>query len=135
MRTFPGVEHRIEFVRERKGVQYYNDSKATNVDATAKAVAAFPDCIHLILGGKDKNSNYADLADLLRKRVKAVYTIGSAAEKIESHLRGVVSIHSCGTLEKAVTTAAAAAHPGDGKKDGLWFHQYSSDRGFTNSRS
>jgi len=94
-------------------VEFYNDSKATNVDATAKAVAAFPGGIHLILGGKDKNSDYTQLSDLLRARVRAIYTIGSAAEKIESHLRGVVSIHSCETLDKAVSTAAAAAHPGE----------------------
>ena len=110
---FKAVEHRLEFVANLNGVDYYNDSKATNVDATAKAVEAFPGCIHLILGGKDKNSDYRLLSDLLRQRVKAVYTIGSAAGKIESHLRGVVPIHSCETLEKAVATAAGAAHPGD----------------------
>ena len=69
--------------------------------------------IHLILGGKDKNSDYTQLAQLLRERVRAVYTIGSAAAKIESQLRGVVSIHSCETLDKAVSAAAAAAHPGE----------------------
>ena len=111
--NFKAVEHRLEYVATINGVEFYNDSKATNVDATAKAIAAFPGGIHLILGGKDKNSDYTLLSDLLRSRVKAVYTIGSAAEKIESHLRGVVSIHSCETLEKAVTTAATAAHPGD----------------------
>ncbi len=110
---FKAVEHRLEYVATINGVEFYNDSKATNVDATAKAIAAFPGGIHLILGGKDKNSDYTQLADLLRARVRAVYTIGSAAEKIESHLRGVVSIHSCGTLDKAVSTAAAAAHPGE----------------------
>jgi UDP-N-acetylmuramoylalanine--D-glutamate ligase len=111
--AFKAVEHRLEFVASLNGVDYYNDSKATNVDATAKAVEAFPGCIHLILGGKDKNSDYTELAGLLRQRVKAVYTIGSAAPKIESHLRGVVPIHHCETLDKAVATAAAAAHPGD----------------------
>jgi UDP-N-acetylmuramoylalanine--D-glutamate ligase len=111
--NFKAVEHRLEYVATINGVEFYNDSKATNVDATAKAIAAFPGGIHLILGGKDKNSDYTLLSDLLRARVKAVYTIGSAAEKIESHLRGVVAIHSCETLEKAVTTAAAAAHAGD----------------------
>ena len=111
--SFKAVEHRLEYVATINGVEFYNDSKATNVDATAKAIAAFPGGIHLILGGKDKNSDYTLLSDLLRARVKAVYTIGSAAEKIESHLRGVVAIHSCETLDKAVSTAAAAAHPGD----------------------
>ncbi len=110
---FHAVEHRLEFVATVHGVDFYNDSKATNVDATEKAVAAFPSGIHLILGGKDKGSDYTTLAPLLRERVRAVYTIGVAAEKIESQLRGVVSIHSCGTLDVAVNAAAAAAHPGE----------------------
>ncbi len=96
-----------------QGVEFYNDSKATNVDATAKAIAAFSGGIHLILGGKDKNSDYTQLSDLLRARVSAVYTIGAAAAKIESHLRGVVSIHSCETLEKAVQAASSSARPGE----------------------
>jgi UDP-N-acetylmuramoylalanine--D-glutamate ligase len=110
---FHAVEHRLEYVATLNGVEFYNDSKATNVDATAKAIEAFPGGIHLILGGKDKNSDYTQLALLLRERVKAVYTIGSAAAKIESELRGVVSIHSCQTLEKAVHAAAAAARSGE----------------------
>jgi UDP-N-acetylmuramoylalanine--D-glutamate ligase len=110
---FKAVEHRLEFVATVGGIQFYNDSKATNVDATAKAIAAFSTGIHLILGGKDKNSDYTQLTDLIRERVRAIYTIGSAAAKIESHLRGVVSIRSCGTLDKAVAAAAAAAHPGE----------------------
>jgi UDP-N-acetylmuramoylalanine--D-glutamate ligase len=111
--SFQAVEHRLEFVAAINGVEFYNDSKATNVDATAKAIAAFQSGIHLILGGKDKGSDYTQLAQLLRERVRAVYTIGSAAAKIESHLRGVVSIHSCGTLDNAVSAAASAARPGD----------------------
>jgi len=110
---FHAVEHRLEFVADLHGVEFYNDSKATNVDATEKAISAFPSGIHLILGGKDKESDYTTLSPLLRERVRAVYTIGSAAEKIESQLRGVVSIHSCGTLDTAVNAAAAAAHPGE----------------------
>ncbi|HUN86047.1 MAG TPA: UDP-N-acetylmuramoyl-L-alanine--D-glutamate ligase [Terracidiphilus sp.] len=110
---FKAVEHRLEYVATLNGVEFYNDSKATNVDATAKAIAAFSTGIHLILGGKDKNSDYTQLNDLLRARVRAVYTIGSAAAKIESHLRGIVPIHSCETLDKAVNAAASAAHPGE----------------------
>jgi len=94
-------------------VEYYNDSKATNVDATAKAIAAFNSGIHLILGGKDKGSDYTQLAQLLRQRVRAIYTIGTAAAKIESQLRGVVSIRTCETLDVAVNAAANAARPGD----------------------
>jgi UDP-N-acetylmuramoylalanine--D-glutamate ligase len=110
---FKAVEHRLEYVATRKGVEFYNDSKATNVDATAKAIAAFSSGIHLILGGKDKGSPYTVLADLLRERASAVYTIGVAAPKIEADLRGVVPILSCETLQKAVAAAAAAARPGE----------------------
>ena len=110
---FKAVEHRLEFVATVRGVAFFNDSKATNVDATKKALEAFPGGVHLILGGKDKNSDYTELADLLRARVKTVYTIGSAAEKIERHLAGVVKIVSAGTLDAAVRQAAQSAVPGD----------------------
>ncbi len=110
---FRAVEHRLEYVATVNGVEFYNDSKATNVDATAKAVAAFSGGVHLILGGKDKGSDYTTLSQLLRERVRAVYTIGAAAAKIESHLRGVVTIQSCETLANAVSAAVAAARPGD----------------------
>jgi len=113
VKDFHAVEHRLEYVATINGVEYYNDSKATNVDATEKAVAAFASGIHLILGGKDKGSDYTTLTPLLRERVSAVYTIGSAAAKIESQLRGVISLHSCETLHNAVNAAATAARPGD----------------------
>lgn len=110
---FQAVEHRLEFVSTVQGVEYFNDSKATNVDATMKAVAAFPRGIHLILGGKDKDSDYTLLGPLLRERVKAVYTIGSAAEKIERELHGVVKMVGAGTMDVAVREAQKAAVPGD----------------------
>ena len=110
---FKAVEHRLEFVATVRGVAFFNDSKATNVDATKKALEAFPGGVHLILGGKDKNSDYTELADLVRARVKIVYTIGSAAEKIERHLAGVVKIVSAGTLDSAVRQAAQLAVAGD----------------------
>src|SRR5580700_1665866 len=84
VRDFKAVEHRLEFVATIRGVDYYNDSKATNVDATIKALESFPANIHLILGGKDKGSDYTVLNELLRQRVKRVYTIGAASAKIES---------------------------------------------------
>jgi UDP-N-acetylmuramoylalanine--D-glutamate ligase len=110
---FQAVEHRLEFVATINGVEFYNDSKATNVDATAKAVAAFDSGIHLILGGKDKGSDYTLLNQLLRERVRTVYTIGTAAAKIESQLRGVVPIESCENLASAVIAAGSAARPGE----------------------
>jgi UDP-N-acetylmuramoylalanine--D-glutamate ligase len=111
--TFTAVEHRLELVRKLNGVEFYNDSKATNVDATMKAVASFHKGIHLILGGKDKDSDYGTMVELLKERVKAVYTIGSAAEKIERQLHGVVKMVSAGTMQTAVTEAAKAATAGD----------------------
>ena len=111
--AFHAVEHRLEFVTAIHGVEYYNDSKATNVDATAKAIASFPGNIHLILGGKDKDSDYTQLNALLRARVKSVYTIGAAAEKIEGQIAGVTRVVHAGTLEAAVRQAALDAVSGD----------------------
>ncbi|MGA7158873.1 MAG: UDP-N-acetylmuramoyl-L-alanine--D-glutamate ligase [Acidobacteriaceae bacterium] len=110
---FKAVEHRLEFVREVGGVRYYNDSKATNVDATLKAVEAFASGIYLILGGKDKGSDYRVLEPLLRERVKTVITIGSAAEKIERQLDGVAKMERAETLERAVAFAHKTAVAGD----------------------
>jgi UDP-N-acetylmuramoylalanine--D-glutamate ligase len=110
---FRAVEHRLEFVANVNGADYYNDSKATNVDATAKAIGAFPGGIHLILGGKDKNSDYTLLRRLLEERVVAVYTIGAAAEKIEGHIKGAAKVVRAGTMEVAVEKAAEAAKPGE----------------------
>jgi UDP-N-acetylmuramoylalanine--D-glutamate ligase len=110
--NFKAVEHRLEFVATIGGVDYYNDSKATNVDATIKALESFPANVHLILGGKDKGSDYSVLNDLLRERVKRVYTIGAAAAKIESQIKNVEIEHS-ETLENAIRKAHAIAEPGD----------------------
>jgi UDP-N-acetylmuramoylalanine--D-glutamate ligase len=111
--NFKAVEHRLEFVATVAGVEYYNDSKATNVDATIKALESFPANIHLILGGKDKGSDYSVLNDLLRQRVKRVYTIGAAAAKIESQIAGTTEIVPAQTLDNAVRQASKAAAPGD----------------------
>ncbi|HEV7219442.1 MAG: UDP-N-acetylmuramoyl-L-alanine--D-glutamate ligase [Terriglobales bacterium] len=110
---FKAVEHRLEYVATIGGVAFYNDSKATNVDATIKAIESFPANIHLILGGKDKGSDYSVLNDLLRQRVKRVYTIGAAADKIESQTKETVEIVHAETLDAAVKRAAKAAQPGD----------------------
>jgi UDP-N-acetylmuramoylalanine--D-glutamate ligase len=109
---FKAVEHRLEYVATVGGVEYYNDSKATNVDATIKALESFPRNIHLILGGKDKGSDYSLLNDLLKERVKRVYTIGASAAKIESQVRGT-EIVGAGTLEAAVKRASESAISGD----------------------
>jgi UDP-N-acetylmuramoylalanine--D-glutamate ligase len=115
--NFKAVEHRLEFVATIRGVDYYNDSKATNVDATIKALESFPANIHLILGGKDKGSDYSVLNDLLRQRVKRVYTIGAAAAKIESQIvstkNGGPELIHAETLENAIRKASTIAQPGD----------------------
>jgi UDP-N-acetylmuramoylalanine--D-glutamate ligase len=113
VRNFKAVEHRLEFVARVAGVDYYNDSKATNVDATIKALESFQANIHLILGGKDKGSDYTVLHELLRQRVKRVYTIGAAAAKIESQIQGAAEIEHAETLENAVRRASESAAPGD----------------------
>jgi len=113
IRSFAGVEHRIEFVAEIHGVRYYNDSKATNVDATLKALEAFPGRIVVILGGKDKDSDYSVLRPTLRDKAILVLLIGAAAKKIEHQIEGSVAIRQAETLEHAVELAAQTAHAGD----------------------
>lgn len=110
--SFPGVEHRIEFVRDRNGVLYYNDSKATNVDATEKAIDAFAGNLYIILGGKDKGSDYTVLKKKLAAKAKAVLLIGAAAPKIASQLEGLPLV-ACGTIDKAVEYGATHAVAGD----------------------
>ena len=113
VRSFAGVEHRLEFVAEIGGVRFYNDSKATNVDATLKALDAFPGRMLIILGGKDKGSDYTLLQAPLREKAILALLIGAAADKIEKQIAGSVAIEQAGTLERAVETAAHAARAGD----------------------
>ena len=110
--SFPGVEHRIEFVRDRNGVLFYNDSKATNVDATEKAIDAFTGNLYIILGGKDKGSDYTVLKQKLAAKAKAVLLIGAAAPKIASQLDGLPLV-ACGTIDKAVEYGTTHAVAGD----------------------
>jgi UDP-N-acetylmuramoylalanine--D-glutamate ligase len=113
VRSFAGVEHRLEFVAEIAGVRYYNDSKATNVDATLKALDAFHGRILIILGGKDKGSDYTALQRPLREKAILALLIGAAAEKIEKQIAGSVALERAETLERAVETASHAAQRGD----------------------
>ncbi len=113
VKDFRAVEHRLEYVSTVRGVQYYNDSKATNVDATIKALESFPGNVHLILGGRDKDSDYTELNSLLSARVKRVYTIGEAAGKIEAQIGNSAPLASAQTLEAAVQQASQSAVPGD----------------------
>ena len=113
VREFRAVEHRLELTATINGVTFYNDSKATNVDATVKALESFPGNIHIILGGKDKGSDYSVLNPLLRERVKRVYLIGAAADKIASQVQGAAELVRSGTLNRAVRQAFDAARSGD----------------------
>ena len=113
VRSFPGVEHRLEFVAELSGVSFFNDSKATNVDATIKALEAFSGGLFVILGGKDKGSDYGPLIPLLRERAKLVLLIGAASDKIAAQLGGSVRFERAKTLERAVALAHEHATDGD----------------------
>jgi UDP-N-acetylmuramoylalanine--D-glutamate ligase len=113
VKSFAGVEHRLEFTAEIRGVRYYNDSKATNVDATLKALDAFPGRILVILGGKDKGSDYTVLQKPLREKAILALLIGAAADKIEQQIEGSVAIERAGTIERAVEIASQAAQAGD----------------------
>jgi UDP-N-acetylmuramoylalanine--D-glutamate ligase len=113
VRTFKAVEHRLEFTAAISGVRFYNDSKATSVDAAMKAIDSFEGNLWVILGGKDKGSDYTVMRERLRSKAQAVLLIGAAAEKIAGHLNGAVRLIPCGTLERAVGEAFANAHPGD----------------------
>lgn len=110
---FAPVEHRLELVRELDGVAYFNDSKATSVDATLKAMDAFPGGLWIILGGKDKDSDYTVLRQPLRAKARAALLIGSAASKIASQIQDATPVLQCGTLAAAVREAHRAASPGD----------------------
>jgi len=116
VRSFKGVEHRLEFVAEiprTGGVKFYNDSKATNVDATIKCLEAFPRGVIVILGGKDKGSDYAPLAPLVRERCEHVILIGAAADKIAAALENTKPLHRAATMQDAVKLGLELGRSGD----------------------
>ncbi len=113
VKTFKAVEHRLEFVAEIAGVRFYNDSKATSVDATTKAIDSFSGNLWIILGGKDKGSDYTVLRERLHRKARAALLIGAAAEKIASQLEGATTLINAGTLDHAVHEAWKKAQPGD----------------------
>ena len=113
VRTFHAVEHRLEFVRNVGGIDFYNDSKATSVDATLKALEAFAGGLWVILGGKDKGLDYRALRAPLASRARAALLIGAAAPKIAEQLRGSVPLIDSRTLDAAIAHAYANGKPGD----------------------
>jgi UDP-N-acetylmuramoylalanine--D-glutamate ligase len=116
VKNFTGVEHRIEFVAEIEGVKFYNDSKATSVDATLKAIEALSEDdgkIILILGGRGKNAPYAPLADLIEKSVRKLVVIGEDAENIENQLKNHAEIVRANDMKNAVVKSFETAEKGD----------------------
>ena len=111
-KSFKGVEHRIEFVRELNGVEYYNDSKATNVDSVIVALKSFDKPIYLILGGKDKGNNYDQIKDLVKQHVKKIYAIGVSAQKVKNYFEQIVETEIKNTLQDCVIAANKEADPG-----------------------
>jgi UDP-N-acetylmuramoylalanine--D-glutamate ligase len=113
VRTFQAVEHRLEFVRNVSGIDFYNDSKATSVDATLKALDAFSGGLWVILGGKDKGLDYSLLRAPLAAKAHAALLIGAAASKIADQIRGAAPMVGSGTLEAAVACAFERGRAGD----------------------
>lgn len=113
IRTFEGLEHRLERVQSVRGVRFVNDSKATTVDATLKALQSFEAPVVLILGGKDKGADFTKLRRLVRARAKKVVLVGAATEKIRKALGGVVPMEEAKSFSEVVPRAFAAASRGD----------------------
>lgn len=113
IRTFSGLEHRLEKVLSYGRVDYVNDSKATTVDATIKAIQSFDRKIILILGGRDKGADFTLLRKPIRQKVKKVILVGEAREKIRNALHGAVAMEEASTLRRAVALASASASPGE----------------------
>ena len=114
LETFPGVAHRLEPVAEAAGVRYVNDSKATNTAAARRAVAAYDEPLHMILGGSDKGESYTELALDMAGRVRRAYLIGETAKEIATALELAGVDHELsGDLETAVRSAAGNAIPGE----------------------
>ena len=111
--AYPGLPHRLESVRVLDGVEWVNDSKATNVDSVLVALRAFEKDVLLIAGGKGKGAPYQPMVDEGRGKVKGVLTLGQDAETIAAAYQGAAPVHPCGTLAEAVRRARELARPGD----------------------
>jgi len=112
-RNFKGVEHRLEQVRTINGIEFINDSKATNVDSTVWALQGMHKPTILIAGGRDKNSDYRLISDLIKQKVKLLMLIGEAREKIRTAFKGLLSIEEASSLEEATQKSFKRAHGGD----------------------
>jgi len=110
---FSGIEHRLEYVRTINGVDYYNDSKATNVESVKYALKSFDRPVIIILGGRDKDSDFSILLPFLKEHVKQVLLIGEAALKIEPAIRNIIDYSHVDSMENALSTATQIAQTGD----------------------
>ena len=113
LEDFPGLEHRLEFVREKDGVRYYNDSKGTNVGAVVKSLASFSEPVILLAGGVDKGGDYAPLADGIKNQVRRLVLFGAAKQTIAAALSRLTATVLADDLKAAVRDAALHAQPGD----------------------
>jgi UDP-N-acetylmuramoylalanine--D-glutamate ligase len=113
LESFPGLEHRLEFVREKDGVRYFNDSKGTNVGAVEKSLASFSEPVILIAGGVDKGGDYGPLQNCIRQRVRRLVLFGAAKDIIAEALGQLTETVIVTDLAAAVGDAAAHAQPGD----------------------
>ena len=113
VREFRAVEHRLEFVREVRGVEFFNDSKATNIDAAQKSLEAFERPVLAILGGRYKGGDFAALTPVVERHAKAIFAIGEARERIVAALSSAAPVVWCNDLHEAVVRAYAAAERGD----------------------
>ncbi|AFH49911.1 UDP-N-acetylmuramoylalanine-D-glutamate ligase [Ignavibacterium album JCM 16511] len=113
LKTFRGVEHRLEFVKEIEGIKFINDSKATNIDSVIVALKSFDEPIFLILGGLDKGNDYSTIEELVIKKVQKIYAIGSSAEKIFNYFHNKVKTEIRKDLEEVVASALSEARAGD----------------------
>jgi UDP-N-acetylmuramoylalanine--D-glutamate ligase len=113
LKSFQGVEHRLELVREINGVKFINDSKATNVDSVWYALRSFDKPIFLILGGQDKGNDYNQIKDLVEKKVKKIYAIGSSAEKVFNFFHKLVKVEMKPSMEDVIMSAVKEAREGE----------------------
>jgi UDP-N-acetylmuramoylalanine--D-glutamate ligase len=113
LKTFEGVEHRLEFVRHVNGVKYINDSKATNVDSVWYALQSFDEPLIVLMGGRDKGNDYSRLDDLVRQHVKAIVAIGESADKVLEAFRNITRVEKAVSMDAAVRKAAELAVPGE----------------------
>jgi UDP-N-acetylmuramoylalanine--D-glutamate ligase len=113
LKTFKGVEHRLEFVRQINGINIINDSKATNVDSVWYALRSFESPIFLILGGKDKGNDYSKIKDEVKRRVKKIYAIGSSAEKVYEYFKLMTKVEIVSSFQSAIEKGVSEAKEGN----------------------